>query len=76
MGKYRLKFIKYISVSCKDWTGEWLLSYRDYTSISRENILSIELVLDQTQLHQKLTIKVPPVMRMFWAFVKIPDVDC
>ena len=51
MSKYLLKFIKYIMTSSKEWTGVWLLGYRDLylhsTSISRENIdiiLSIELV--------------------------------
>jgi HD superfamily phosphohydrolase len=82
MSKYLLKFIKYILPSSKDWTGVGLLSYRDVylhsTSISRENIvLSIELVLkSQTQLQQRLTIKEPPVMRIFWAFAKKPDLDC
>ena len=54
MSKYLLKFIKYIMTSSKEWTGVWLLSYRDVyllsTSISRENIdvdivLSIELAI-------------------------------
>ena len=49
------------------------------TSISRENIdviLSIELVINQTQLQLRLTIiKEPPVMRVFWAFAKKPDLD-
>ena len=81
MSKYLLKFIKYISPSSKDWTGVGLLSYRNVylhsTSIIRDNILSIELVLkSQTQLLQKLTVKEPPVMRIFWAFGKKPDLDC
>ena len=53
MDKYLLKFIKYIMTSSEEWTGVWLLSYRNVylhsTSISRENIdivLSIELVIN------------------------------
>ena len=84
MCKYLLKFTKYILPSSKDWTGVGLLSYRNVymcpTSISRENIqvvLSIELILKSwTQLQQRLTIKDPPVMRVFWAFAKKPDPDC
>ena len=57
------------------------MNYRDvflhFTSISKNNVLYIELVLkSQTQLQQRLTIKVPPVTRIFWAFGKIPDIDC
>ena len=73
MSKYLLKYIKYISSSSKDWTRVGHLSYRDVyqhtISISRENILSIKLMLkSQTLLQQRLTIKVPPVMKTFWAF--------
>ena len=47
------------------------------TSISRKNSLFIELVpKSQTQLQKRLTIKVPPVMRIFWAFARRPDLDC
>ena len=46
---YLLKFLKYILPSSKDWTGVGLLSDRDVylrsTSVSRKNVLSIELVL-------------------------------
>ena len=49
MSKYLLKFLNYILPSGKDWTRVGLLRYRDVylhsTIISRENILSIELVL-------------------------------
>ena len=52
IGKYHLKFIKYILPSSKEWTGVGLLNYRNVyllsTSISGEDIdiiLSIELVL-------------------------------
>ena len=81
MSKYLLKFIKYILLSSKDWTRVGNLSYRDVfvhsTSISRENILSIELVLkSHTPLQQRLTIKVPPVMWIFWAFTKKSNLDC
>ena len=84
MTKYLLKFIKYILPSGKDWTGVRLLRYRDVylnsTSTSRENIdivLSIELELkSQTQLQQRLTTKVLSMMRVFWAFARIPDADC
>ena len=51
IGKYHLKFIKYILPSSKEWTGVGLLNYRDVcllsASISRENIeiiLSVESV--------------------------------
>jgi hypothetical protein len=84
--KYLLKFIKYISSSSKDNTGVGLLSYKDVcllsSSISRENIaievvLSIELVLkSQTQLQQRLTIKMLSVMFVFWAFSKKCDPSC
>ena len=87
MTKYLLKFIEYILPSSKDWTGVGLLSYRDgylhVTSISRENIdivLYIELELKsrtQPQRRQRrLTIKEPPVTRVFLAFAKKPDLDC
>ena len=78
MSKYLLKFIKYILPSSKDWTGVGHLSYYLHTnSISRENILSIKLVLkSQTQLQQRLTIKVPPVIKIFWAFTRKSDLDC
>ena len=81
MSKYLLKFIKYIFPSSKDRTGVGLLSYRDvnlrFTSIIRGIILSIELVLkSETQPQQRLTIKVPPVMRIFWAFARKPNLDC
>ena len=60
------------------------MSYRDLylysTSISRENIdivLSIKLVLrSQIQLQESLTVKELPMMRVFWAFAKKPDLDC
>ena len=59
------------------------MSYKDvcllFTSIRRENIvLYIELVLKiQTQLQQKLTmVKEPPVISVFCAFAKKPDLDC
>ena len=46
MDKYLLKFIKDILPSSKYSTGIRHMSHRDYsTSIRRENILSIELVL-------------------------------
>jgi hypothetical protein len=86
MSKYLLKFIKYILPSSKYWTGFGLLNYRDgcrlSTSISRENIdiviLSIELVLNSLMQQQTptTTLKEPPVMRVFWAFVKKPELDC
>jgi hypothetical protein len=80
MSKYLLKFIEYISLSSKDWTGVGLLSYiivyPNSTSIT-SRVLSIELVLKSwTQLQQRLTIKVPPAMKIFWAFGKKPDLDC
>ena len=47
MNKNIHKFVKYIFPSCKEWTGVWLLMYRDLhlsiTSIGRENIDSIVL---------------------------------
>ena len=84
MSKYHPKFIKYILSSSKERTGVGLLNYRDVrllsTSISGEDIeiiLSVELVLKSSTQQQRLTtVKVPPVTRVFWAFVKIPDVDC
>ena len=78
MSKYLLKFIKYILPSSKDWTGVGHLSYYLHSnSIRRENILSIELVLkSQTQLQQRLTIKLPPEMKIFWALTGKPNLDC
>ena len=84
MSKYHLKFIKYILSSSKEWTGVGLLNYRDVyllsNSISRENIeiiLSVESVTESWTQQQRLTtVKELPVMWVFWAFVKIPDVDC
>ena len=84
MTKYLLKFIKYILPSGKDWTGFGLLGHRDVylhsTSIRRKIIdivLSIELELKSRRNHkQRLTIKEPPVTRVFWAFAKKPDTDC
>ena len=81
MSKYLLKFIKYIFPSSEDWTGVGHLSYRDvylhHTSISRVDILSIELVLKlQTQLQQRLTTKVPSVMWIFRTFGRKPNIDC
>ena len=82
MSKYLVKFIKYILTSSKDWAGVGLLSYRDVymhsTSISKDIVLCIELVLKSwTQLQQKLTtVKEPPVIRVFCAFEKKPDLDC
>jgi hypothetical protein len=83
MSKYLLKFIKYILSSSKDWTGVGLLSYRDVhphstSSISRGSIvLFIGLILkSKTQLQQRLTIKLQPVIRVFLAFGKKPDKDC
>ena len=47
-------------------------------SISRKIIvLYIELVLkSQTKLQQKLTTRELPVMRIFWALAKKPELDC
>ena len=71
MGKYLPKLIKYILPSSKDWTGVGHLSYIDvdlrFTSI--DIVLYVELVLKlPTQLQKRLTIKVPPLMVMFWVF--------
>ena len=60
------------------------MNYRDVhllsTRISGEDIdiiLSVELVLKSSTQQQRLTtVKELPVMWVFWAFVKIPDVDC
>jgi hypothetical protein len=83
MSKYLLKFIKYILSSSKDWTGVGIMSYRDVyphstSSISRGSIvLFIGLALkSKTQLQQRLTIKLPPVMMGFLAFGKKPEIDC
>ena len=84
MTKYLLKIIKYILLSSKDWARVRLLSYRDVyvhsTSIIWENIdivLSIKLALRlQIQLQQRLTVKELPMMRVFWAFAKKPDLGC
>ena len=82
MTKYLLKLVKYISPSSKDQTRVGPLSYRDVylipTSISRENIDILSRITKSTdiQLQQRLTVKEPPVMRVFWAFAKKPDTDC
>ena len=58
------------------------MSHKDvyllFTSISDNIVLFIELVLKSwTQLQQKLTtVKEPPVIRVFCAFEKKPDLDC
>ena len=81
--EYLLKFIKYILPSSKDWTRIGLLSQRGVylpsNSIGSENIdivLSIELVLKSHTATIRLTVKAPPLMKIFWAFGKKPDLEC
>ena len=84
MNKNLPKLVEYISPSSKQWTGVWLLRYRDlhlpFPGIEGETIDIVDIVLvdkiytiiAKLYVHWqgRHTKKVPPVMSIFWAFGK------
>ena len=78
------QFLKYIFPSSKNWTRVRFLRYRDlrlpFANIRRMYIdltdKNVQLMLDYLYSRQEILTKVPPVISVFWAFVKKPEPEC